>query len=302
MSRRRSVQRPGRPSRSAIARDADPPRLARRPAADRRPRSPAPPGVPALAQGRRARSTPTWSSPSRSTPRSVPKSGTPRMKLWVPSIGSMYQRTAAPPASVAVLLADERRGPGSASAIRSRMSRSIAWSASVTNEPVGLALDHRGRAGSGAARSRRPRRTQASASVAASPRSSRSGRAAATSRARLHVGAASAARCRPLTTGSARPSGSHSGSRRDLEADPLAEDLDLAAGADRRPVRRQVGVGDRALDGEAVAAAGHPPDDRARRPGPARCRGRPSAGRRGRGSAAACAGPRPSPRRARRGR
>ena len=35
---------------------------------------------------------PTCSSPSTSTAMSVPNSGTPRMKLWVPSIGSMYQR------------------------------------------------------------------------------------------------------------------------------------------------------------------------------------------------------------------
>ena len=40
-----------------------------------------------------AESTPTCSSPSRSQARRVPKSGIPRMKLWVPSIGSTYQRT-----------------------------------------------------------------------------------------------------------------------------------------------------------------------------------------------------------------
>src|SRR5207248_10387276 len=47
----------------------------------------------------------------------------------------------------------------------------------------------------------------------------------------------------------------------DLEADPLAKDLDLATGPDRGLVRRQVAVRDRALDREAVAARGDPADD-----------------------------------------
>src|SRR3989304_4606931 len=70
---------------------------------------PYPSGAPARAPPRRRASqrprsagalmTPTCISPSRSTPSSVPKRGTPRMKLWVPSMGATYQRTAAPPAS-----------------------------------------------------------------------------------------------------------------------------------------------------------------------------------------------------------
>ena len=44
--------------------------------------------------------TAAWSSPSRSTASSVPNSGMPRMKLWVPSIGSMYQRIDASAASL----------------------------------------------------------------------------------------------------------------------------------------------------------------------------------------------------------
>src|SRR6476620_1317281 len=48
--------------------------------------------------------------------------------------------------------------------------------------------------------------------------------------------------------------------RRDLALDPAAEDLDLYRGP-RLVLGRQVGVGDRALDGVAVAAARHPADD-----------------------------------------
>ena len=59
------------------------------------------------------------------------------------------------------------------------------------------------------------------------------------------------------------PPGSNSGSRRDLARDPLAEDLHLDR-LSRLGVRRgQVGVGDRALDRVAVAAARHAPDRRA---------------------------------------
>ncbi len=62
----------------------------------------APPPRQANQRSRRAGAlmTPTCISPSRSTPSKVPKSGTPRMKLWVPSMGSMYQRTDAPPSMV----------------------------------------------------------------------------------------------------------------------------------------------------------------------------------------------------------
>ena len=85
--------------------------------------------------------TAAWSSPSRSTASSVPNSGTPRMKLWVPSIGSMYQRTDASPASRAVLLADEavvrerRRG------CRSRISALDRRVGLGHERPVGLGLD-----------------------------------------------------------------------------------------------------------------------------------------------------------------
>src|SRR6476619_7837873 len=50
------------------------------------------------------------------------------------------------------------------------------------------------------------------------------------------------------------------GLARNLEADPLAEYLDLAARPDRR-IRGQVRVCERALDGEPIAARRDPPDD-----------------------------------------
>ena len=75
--------------------------------------------------------TAAWSSPSRSTASSVPNSGTPRMKLWVPSIGSMYQRVAAVPASVPYS-SPTRPWSGQAARIRDLMARSIAVSTWVT--------------------------------------------------------------------------------------------------------------------------------------------------------------------------
>src|SRR5487761_2748286 len=83
--------------------------------------------------------TPTCSSPSASTASSVPKSGTPRMKLWVPSIGSMYQRIRAPPAS-SPYSSPTRPCVGNADPMRPRISRSISWSATVTNVRSGLRL------------------------------------------------------------------------------------------------------------------------------------------------------------------
>ena len=53
---------------------------------------------------------------------------------------------------------------------------------------------------------------------------------------------------------------------RDLARDPLAEDLDLDRGPGLGALRRQVGVGDRALDRVAVAAGGHPAGDLAADP------------------------------------
>ena len=76
-------------------------------------------------------------SPSRSTASSVPNSGTPRMKLWVPSIGSMYQRTDASPASVPYS-SPTSPWSGKASRMRARIIRSIAVSAWVTNVRSGF--------------------------------------------------------------------------------------------------------------------------------------------------------------------
>ncbi len=63
--------------------------------------------------------------------------GTPRMKLWVPSIGSMYQRTDASAPSV------PNSSPmmpwsGNASRRRVRMRSSTSVSATVTNVRSGL--------------------------------------------------------------------------------------------------------------------------------------------------------------------
>ena len=211
------------------------------------------------------------------------------MKLWVPSIGSMYQRVARVAGLRRRTPRRRARGPGTPRGSASRIARSIAWSACGHERPIRLGRDlevaPEGRSGDrvglvagrvgegepglelrlgrGGAGSRSTRR-----------RSGRSGRA----------GRVTGDRSRPDPLVRRVPERLAD----DLEADPLAEDVDLAAGPDRR-VGRQVGVGDRALDGEAVAAATSPGRRSRRRSGPARCRGRPSAGRRGRGSAGACA-------------
>ena len=90
--------------------------------------------------------------------------------------------------------------------------------------------------------------------------------------------------------------------RGDLAGDPVAEDLDLDRLAGARRPRGQVGVGDRALDGVAVAAARDAARRSRRRRAPARSRARPSAGRRGRGRRAGARGSASRAPRARRGR
>ena len=60
--------------------------------------------------------------------------GTPRMKLWVPSIGSMYQRVAAGAGLGRRTPRRRGRGPGSGRRSGRGSSRSIAVSASVTND------------------------------------------------------------------------------------------------------------------------------------------------------------------------
>ena len=82
-ARRRSAAAPRRPARARRPPTRPPPRRAyqRWPSAG-------------------ALMTPATSSPSSSTASRVPNRGTPRMKLCVPSIGSMYQRTVRRPASV----------------------------------------------------------------------------------------------------------------------------------------------------------------------------------------------------------
>ena len=241
--------------------------------------------------------TPAWSSPSRSTAEER-REDRHAAEVVVGPVDRVHEpahrravgvRRRAP--------RRRRRGPGTASAIRSRRSRSTAVSASVTNDRSGFRVVTGFAPEVASSRSRRPRRTSR-----ARPRPSHAARRRVPRRS---DGAPVRAEDRDAAAAHDRiraPSGSHSGSLRDLEADPLAEDLDLAARPDRRLVGRQVGVGDRALDGEPVAAATSPGRRSRRRPGPARCRGRRSAGRRGRGSAGASAARPPSPRRAPRGR
>ena len=98
-----------------------------------------------------------WSSPSRSTASRVPNSGTPRMKLWVPSIGSMYQRTRRVAGLGAVLLADQaviREGVGEPLA-DAPLDRRVGLG---DERAVGLRLDDQVAAEVRRARSRRPRR------------------------------------------------------------------------------------------------------------------------------------------------
>ena len=206
------------------------------------------------------------------------------MKLWVPSIGSMYQRIAAGAVLGAVLLADEAVIRVGGRRIRSRIARSIAWSAWVTNVRSGLVSMTEVAPEVRPSPARRPRRSTRGRTASQLVRSS------------LQPDRSIRSCPDPVAGRVVQRLAGH------LEADPLAEHLHLAARPDGGTVRRQVGVRDRALDREPVAARGHPPDDRRRRPGRARCRGRPSADRPGRGSAAACAGRPPSRRRAPRGR
>ena len=128
--------------RSRRPRDADAPR---RVVAEPCAHAPPPRAANQRSRSAGADMMPTWRMPSRSTASSVPKSGTPRTKLCVPSIGSMYQRTsalAAPPCRIPRRrgrVRDRRR------AMRSRSRGSMALSACVTSDRSGLALIWRSR-------------------------------------------------------------------------------------------------------------------------------------------------------------
>jgi hypothetical protein len=190
------------------------------------------------------------------------------MKLWVPSIGSMYQRVRASPASVPYS-SPTRPWSGNAARIRVRTSRSIAVSAWVTNVPVRLRRD---------------------LEIAPEHRSGDlvglvagglcEGQPAVELRLRRGREACAPRRTEPSGSGPGAP-----GSRPDplvrrvperlanrLEPDPLPEDVDLAARPDRQ-VRRQVGVGDRALRRRSRSRPRSPGRRSGPRRGRARCRG-----------------------------
>ena len=240
-----------------------------------RPRSPAPPRVPALAERRRADMTPTLEL-------AVALDGEqrPEQRHAAHEVVGAVDRVDVPadPAGAglgAVLLADEAVvGVGAQRSARGSAAR---WPGRPASRTSGLAWSRSTRSRRKCVHARRVGLVAARRAANGQPARSQLARGGSSSEsvsARIRLAGRVVQRL-----------------ARDLEADPLAEHLDLAARPDRGPVRRQVGVGDRALDREAVAARRHPADDRRRRPGPARCRGRPSAGRRGRGSASRLRGP-----------
>ena len=150
--------------------------------------------------------TAAWSSPSRSTASSVPNKGMPRMKLWVPSIGSMYQRIDASAASLPYS-SPMRPWSGNASSEPSRIIRSISVSAWVTNDLSGLVEIWRSR--------RKCRRATTSASSQAASATSSQPRSSA-SVPRRNAGRPVRRRRPHRRVAHARilaPSGSYSGSR-----------------------------------------------------------------------------------------
>ena len=80
---------------------------------------------------------PTTGSPSTANAMRVVKSGIPRAKATVPSIGSMIHCRLASPA-VAPSSSPRIASPGNAARITSRITRSASRSASVTGEPSPL--------------------------------------------------------------------------------------------------------------------------------------------------------------------
>ena len=146
--------------------------------------------------------------------------------MWVPSIGSMYQRTDASPASVPYS-SPTRPWSGNASSSRSRMRRSIAVSAWVTNVRSGLVVDLEV-----APEVLRARSTSASSQAAMGdiePAAQLGVRPAPERRPTTSVPKAPARSCADPLAGRVPQR-----LARDLEPDPLAEHLDLAARPDRR--------------------------------------------------------------------
>ena len=179
------------------------------------------------------------------------------MKLWVPSIGSMYQRVARVAGLGPVLLADEAvigvrgRDPRPDRPLDRRVGlgdeRPVGLGRDLEVAPEGAAGERVGLVAGGVSELEPAVELRLRCRAGDSPTTPRR-RGASCVHDRIRS-----------------PAGIPERLADDLEADPLAEDVDLAARPDRR-VRRQVGVGDRALDGEAVAARRHPTDDLAADP------------------------------------
>ena len=167
-SRPAAVDDAGRRRAPSTRSTPDPPPLAVAAAAH------APAAAPAYQRSRIAGAdiTPTCISPSRLDARAASRrAGTPRMKLWVPSIGSMYQRTAGRALLVAVLLADEAVVRVERRAMRSRMQALDRPVGLGDERAVGLARRSGRRGGTGAGRCRRPRRTSRARATSQAARS-----------------------------------------------------------------------------------------------------------------------------------
>src|SRR5262245_53770410 len=150
--------------------------------------------------------------------------------------------------------------------MRSRMSRSTAVSATVTNVRSGFCRMSRSRRKCSSAMASVASHQESAASTQLRSSASEPSRSEA-----LHSGPNDPVEAEPALTRDSprssppdsRPFGIPQRLAGDLEPDPLAEDLDLAPRPDRRLLGRNVREGDRLLDREPVAAARHPPDDRA---------------------------------------
>ena len=182
------------------------------------------------------------------------------MKLWVPSIGSMYQRVVERPASSPY---SSPTSPWSGQRVEDArpdlvLDRPVG---DGHERPVRLALEvevppevrARGRVG-GVADGEREVQPLAELRLGHAGARRRPGRPVPRVRVVGH-GADDAL----LTTGSASRTG-RTAAPGHLEAHPRPEHVDLAPAADG-DVGRQVGVGDAPLDAEAVAAGRHPADD-----------------------------------------
>ena len=135
------------------------------------------------------------------------------------------------------------RGRDSAPGCRSRITRSIAWSATVTNDAVGLALDVE--VAAEVAQAISSAASHAARAKSSHSRSSASGRSAAGG-----PGGPKPARAASMARSCPDPRAVRIEQRlpRDLEADPRRRTPRPRRASRSPPVGRQVGVGDAALD------------------------------------------------------